>query len=96
MATRKQKQLTERMKSLSKLKHLKFEITPEEELDNKIRVLNTQINNCEGDLKGNFRGNIVIENKLRLLKLRKLELEDEKSKLIPDKIVTVAEELKYE
>lgn len=93
MPSRKQKQLTDRMKALPTQKHLKFEITPEEELDNKIKVLNTQINNCEGDLKGHFRGCCAIENKLRLLKLRKNELEEERAKLIPDKLITVEENL---
>lgn len=82
MPKKKQKQLNERMKNIKNLKHIEFDIS--NDLDAQITKINGQIKNCEYDLKINFPDNIIIMNKLEMLKQRKKELEKQKISAIDE------------
>jgi hypothetical protein len=68
--------LKERMKVLRNSSHTKIIVN--NDIENKIKILDSQIKNCEYDLNNYFKGNTLIENKLRLIKLQKIELENKK------------------
>jgi len=68
--------LKERMKVLRNSSHTKIIVN--NDIENKIKILDSQIKNCEYDLNNYFKGNPLIENKLRLIKLQKIELENKK------------------
>jgi len=74
MASREKTAFKERLKHLKNVKHIKYVA---ESVEERIDVLKSQIKNCTQDLV-NFPNNIAIEYKLKILKQRKLELENER------------------
>jgi len=76
MASREKTAFKERLKHLKDVKHIKYVA---ETIEEKIDVLRSQIKNCTQDLV-NFPDNFAIEYKLKILKQRIQELENERDK----------------
>ena len=84
MPSRKTAMFKDRVKNLKNIKQVSYDIS--NDIDAKIAQINSRIKNCELDLKGMFRDNSAILNKLIVLKETKANLELKRDEMLKEQI----------